>query len=86
MKVNQAFVLRHVGDIYLLIPARKNNITKHYFSLNTLGAWVWENADNFNDIGNMVDAMEKNFQLNQDERDQVDAFCHSLVSHGLIEV
>jgi len=85
MQTNRAFVLRHVGDLYLLVPARRNTITQSYLSLNEMGAWIWENAAG-KELVDLIKAAVEKFHLSKDEESAVERFCGDLITQGLLEV
>ncbi|MDR1028659.1 MAG: PqqD family protein [Clostridiales Family XIII bacterium] len=87
MTTNPAFVLRHVGSVFLLIPVRKNDITKSYLTLNEQGAWIWQNACSFDTVKDLVDDMSKRFQITkEEEKRRVTEFCDDLIAKGLVRL
>lgn len=84
MQTNHAFVLRHVGSLHLLIPARRNTVTQSYLSLNEMGAWIWANASR-KELAGLVDATADKFHLSKEEKSSVEQFCVDLVKQGLLK-
>lgn len=86
MKANDAFVLREVGSVRLLVPVRRNAITERYLALNEMAAWVWQNAAGYRTAKSLAVAAGKHFGLSCDATDKVEDFCRSMVSTGLMEM
>lgn len=85
MYANKAFVMRRIGKWNLLIPIRKNDITQTYFTLNDMGAFIWNFANKVSNIQELVAHTIDEFNLKEiTEKKQVKLFCESLVANKLL--
>lgn len=67
-KQTEGIVLRRVGDVFLLIPAKRiegMGVTD-FLLLNQVGSLIWECISEENDIQGIVASLAKSFSLGED--------------------
>ena len=88
MKINSAFILRHIYNMYLLVPVCRNTITSEAIALNDSAALIFlhcEEAENARDLAEKVSG----FFTDEDKEPivmQLISYITSLIDQGFLEV
>lgn len=87
MKRNPDLILRRIADEIILVPtgemAQKFN---GMITLNPVAALIWENLEDINNEGEMVNIVLDAFEIDEETAiKDVHGFIHMLVTRGFIE-
>ena len=88
MKINSAFTLRHIYNMYLLVPVRRNGLTSEAIALNDSAALIFlhcEEAENARDLAEILSG----FFTDEDKEAivrQLTSYITSLIDQGFLEV
>lgn len=61
MKQNPCFVLRFIHHLYLLIPVKRNSITKDAILLNKTAAMIFQNCESAQSAIQLADILAEQF-------------------------
>lgn len=61
MKINSAFVLREIYHVCLLVPVRRNEISKDVISLNSTAALIFKKCQNANSVEQLAEIVADEF-------------------------
>lgn len=87
MRINPAYVFRKIYDVNLLVPVRKNKISKDVISLNDTAALIFQKCDSTDSEQELAELLADRFvDVTQEEvLSELKAYIDSLVKQGFIE-
>lgn len=86
MKIKEGFLLRKVGESFVVIPVGGNSVDfSNVITLNATGAFVWQCLEQAMPRNEIIDAMIKEFAVDKSiaERD-IDIFIDRLEENDLL--
>lgn len=88
MKRNNAFVLRNIKTVYILVPTQKNNVGLDIFHLNEVGAYIWNCLESCLSVDILVQNTAQHFGVenNQEDRESIRYFVRQLAEIGLCQI
>lgn len=87
VKLNSAFVLRHISDKYLLVPVRKNELTSNPMALNRTAASILLLSQSCESAVELYQKACEELSIPYDEniRSGILSFIHFLLERNIIE-
>ncbi|MBN2103322.1 PqqD family protein [bacterium] len=81
-----SIVSRKIGEEFILVPIRrKTEDVESIFTLNEVGAFIWDHLDGRSDLMKIRDSIVKFFEVTQEEAEaDLVSFLHQLESLGII--
>lgn len=61
MKINPAFVLRKIHHVFLLVPVRKNSISKDVIALNATAAVIFQQCEKAETANKLAEILAEHF-------------------------
>ncbi len=86
MKMKEGFLLRKVGESFVVIPVGENSVDfSSVITLNGTGAFVWECLEDAMSRDEIVDAVLEQYDVEQDVAKQdIDRFLACLKENNLL--
>ena len=86
MKKNNSFVLRNIFDKKVLVPIKANEVGDEPILLNDVGADIWIESDNADNISKLVGVISKKYNLHDGsiEQQAVLDFINNLIELKLV--
>lgn len=87
MRVKDGFVCRSVGETHMAVPVgTRTHDVPGVVALSESGVILWEHLENDATIGNLVDALLAEYEVERDQAEKdVRAFVSYLSENGLLE-
>lgn len=87
MKIKEGFVLKTVGDNYIVVPVGAQTVDfRCMITLNATGAFLWEKLAAGSDAEQLVAALLAEYEVTAERAAQdVDTFIAQLRENGLLE-
>ena len=82
---NEHYVLRKIGDTYLLVAVKKTQYEKWLYVLNNTGALIWEICSNCKNIKEIVCRVMTKYESEScEDYNCIQDFCNQLINLGLL--
>lgn len=83
---NNAYKLRKIADIYVLVACKKNTVNKWLFSLNASGADIWNNCNNAISVEELINIIVKKYSdiVTKNQKIAIRNFIKYLIELGLL--
>lgn len=87
MKIKEDFLLRKVGDCYVVVPVGKATVDFNgMMNLNETGAFLWEKLENYTTKEELLKAMLDEYEVTEDiAKKDIDNFITKLKDGNLLE-
>ncbi len=87
MKLKEGFVLKIVGENYIVVPVGAQTVDfRCMITLNETGAFLWEKLAKESDANDLVQALLAEYDVTEERAGQdVEAFIRALRENGLLE-
>ena len=81
-------VAREIADEFILVPVSPDLMKMHsFFTLNTVGRFIWDKIDGVNDLQTIIIEIEENFQVGfETARDDLFQLINELEQTNLISL
>lgn len=85
LKLNENFVLRKLFDVYLLVPIRRNSITKDAITMNKTAAMIFEEASKTNDVVELAELVLSHFCVEDIELEKTKSILYEYIKTLITE-